>query len=145
MFTTLKKLFGGANNAPSVEYWAGNIGLTLMMYDNHLGGHVQTNIRRYDYYFKTKPDFQRPASPPDFEKRLEAVINDIYYQHRLRLQQAEPDDVNYIAVVERVFRQLTPNEIAGKPWLTAQKPVWENSHCISLSADSFDKEDANAF
>ncbi len=145
MFTTLKNLFGGANESPSVDYWTGKIGLTLMMYDNQLDAHVQTDIRRYDYFFKTKPGFRRPASLPDFEKQLGVVVHDVYRQHRLHFQQAEPDDVNYIAVVESVFRQLNKNEIAEKPWMSAQKPHWENSHCISLSADNFEKEDPNTF
>ena len=46
MFATLKNLFGGANDSPNIEYWMGKIGLTLMMCDNQLDAHVQTDIRR---------------------------------------------------------------------------------------------------
>ncbi len=145
MFGSLKNLFGGKDETPKIEYWLGNIGLTLMVYNNDLETHLQTDIRRYDYFFKISSDLRSSMSPPDFEKRLQSVAEEIYYGHRLHFQQAEPDDINYIAIVETSFRQLNQQEIADKTWLSAQPPHWESSHCNTVSADKFEKENPNTF
>jgi len=138
MFATLKNLLGSKNEPPRDEYWRGNIGLTLMVYHQQLDAHVQSTIRRYDYYFKVAP-------ANGLEERLLGVIQDIYYQHRLHFQQAEPNDVNYIAIVESAFQRLGAAEIAAKPWLNAQKPHWESSHCIAVTPNGFEKETPDSF
>jgi hypothetical protein len=141
MFGAIKNLFGSKNDAPSIEYWQGDIGLTLMVYNNGLETHVQSEIRRYAYYFKVAPDLHLA----DLEKRLNQTMQEVYHQHRLHFQRAEPNDPNYIAIAEAGFRQLTAREITAKPWLSAQRPHWEQSHCLSLSAATFDKVDSATF
>ncbi len=145
MFGSLKNLFGGNDDTPKVEYWIGNIGLTLMTYNYEYEIHVQTDIRRYDYFFKVANELRSSMSAADFEKRLNTVAQEIYHEHRLRFQQAEPDDINYIAIVETAFRQLNQQEITDKIWLSAQPPHWESSHCNTVSADKFEKENPNNF
>jgi hypothetical protein len=142
---SLKNLFGGKEETPKIEYWVGNIGLTLMVYRNDLETHVPTDIRRYDYFFKISSDLRSLMSSADFEKRLGNIAEEIYYGHRLHFQQAEPDDINYIAIVEKTFRQLNSQEIADKIWLSAQPPHWENSHCITILTDKFGKENPDTY
>jgi hypothetical protein len=138
MFATLKNLLSGKNESPQIEYWRGNIGLTLMVYNQQLEAHVQSTIRPYDYYFKVTPANGQ-------EERLLGVIRDIYHQHRLHFQQAEPNDLNYIAVVESAFQRLSTEEINAKPWLNSQRPHWESSHCVVVTTNSFEKENPASF
>jgi hypothetical protein len=145
MFGSIKNLFGSKEETPGIEYWVGDIGLTLMTYNYEYELHVQTEIRRYAYFFKVLSDLRSSMLPPDFENRLKSVAEEIYYGHRLHFQQAEPDDVNYIAIVETSFRQLNQQEIPDKIWLSAQPPHWESSHCNSVSAETFAKENPETY
>lgn len=143
MFGALKNIFGGKTE--TTEYWTGGIGLTLMVYNNQLDAHVQSDIRRYDYFFKAPPGTRGAASAADFQKRLLAVMHSVYQEHGRHFKLREPDDLNYIAIVDSAFRELSAQEIAAKPWLSARPPHWENSHCIALTADGFAKSDPAAF
>ena len=145
MFGAIKSLFGGKDSTPVTEYWVGNIGLTLMVYNNDLEAHVQSDIRRYDYFFKAPPQARGPASAENFQKRLLDVTQVIYQEHARLFREREPNDPNYIAVVDSAFRQLSTQDVAAKPWLSAQRPHWEQSHCIALSADAFEKASPNTF
>ena len=53
MLGALKNLFSGKSDTPANTYWQGTIGLTLMVYKNELETHVQSGIRRYDYFFSS--------------------------------------------------------------------------------------------
>ena len=145
MLGALKNLFSGKSDTPANTYWQGTIGLTLMVYKNDLETHVQSEIRRYDYFFKLADDVRKSSPPADIEKRLLKAVQDIYLQHRLHFQQAEPNDLNYIAVVETAFRPLIAQEAAAKPWLTARPPHWEQSHCLMILADRFERAAPNTF
>ena len=145
MFETLRNLFRGKAEEPSTEYWLGDIGLTLMVYENNLEAHVQSDIRRYDYFFRVPSTLRASISAADFEKRLNGAIGEVYLQHRLHFQRAEPNDPNYIAVVEAGYRQLSAPEIAAKPWLAAQRPHWEQSNCLALSATGHEKVEPSNF
>jgi hypothetical protein len=127
------------------EYWLVSLGLTLMMYDWSLETHVQTQVRNYDYFYKVPTDLRASLTPENWQNRILEIAQSIYYDHRLRLQQAEPNDPNYIAIVNLQYRQLNPQEITDQIWLSAQPPVWENSHCINVSADGYGKANPTDF
>jgi hypothetical protein len=145
MFGALKNLLGGEAESAKTEYWVGDIGLTLMVYNNQLETHVQSDIRRYDYFFKAPPGVRGAASATEFQQRLLSVMHAVYQEHGRAFKLREPDDINYIAIVQSAFRELTAQEVASKPWLTARPPHWEQSHCLLLSASGFEKTNTDAF
>ena len=69
MLGALKNLFSGKSDTPANTYWQGTIGLTLMVYKNELETHVQSGIRRYDYFFKLADDVRKSSPSADIEKR----------------------------------------------------------------------------
>jgi hypothetical protein len=114
-------------------YWRGDLRLTLMVYQNELETHVQSNYADYPYFFKVPAALVSDALP----QRLADVSQQIYYAHRLRLQAAEPNDPNYIAIVDSAFRPLTPDEVTAQSWRQSEMAVWESTNCYAVTEQDY--------
>ncbi len=144
MFNSLKNLFGN-KEAIITEYWWCKVDLTLMSYDNASEKHLPGDIRQYDYFCKNQSDIRISNGEAKFKLRIKEVLEDIYIGHRNHFKQAEPNDTSFIAIVKIEERKLNDNEIAEKVWMKGRLPHWENSHCIQLLVDAYEKVNPNTF
>ncbi len=98
------------------------------------GSFTPSSIMIYPYFILAEESFAKGT--PESAINL---FNLIYDEHAEAFKIKEPNDPNYIAVADVVAKYLTPEEYAGKPWLSARRPIWENSNCIVVQNGSYQK------
>lgn len=145
MLNSLKTLFGGKDAPARPEYWRSNVALTLMAYQYDLEIHIETEYRYYDYFFRLSPEWKNSEDEGAIQEKLSSILQQIYQEHRQRLQIAEPNDPNYIAIAGMQFQKLNPEEASARPWEMNRPPVWESSACIIVEANGFSKAETEGF
>ena len=115
-----------------------DVALTLMVLQES-GDFAPSDVMTYTYFILAPETFTEKLV-----ERSKQLFYQIYNEHYDAFRLQAPDDPNYIAVVDVTPRILTPTEYADKPWLTTPAPVWENSHCIVIQDNSYQKIDPNS-
>ena len=110
-----------------------NVELTLMSIDSN-GDYHPTRTMTFQYYIAADSDFAEklPGSATKIMERL-------YDEHRIMMQQREPNDLNYIAVVGVNTRVIPQSDFVNAPWLKGRRPQWESSNLIALNGDQVQK------
>ena len=115
-----------------------NVSLTLMVLQSD-GDFAPSSVMAYDYFV---------LAPDTFTENLAESAKKLFYQiydeHYDAFKIREPNDPNYIAVVDVESKILAPEDYAGKPWLTANIAMWENSNCIVVQNNSYQKIEPNS-
>lgn len=116
-----------------------DVALTLMVLQAS-GDFLPSDVQTYQYFIIVPETFTENLA--ENAKRLMIQIYDEHYEvFKIR----EPNDPNYIAVVDVKTNILNQAEYLEKPWLSTRPPVWENSHCILIQNNSYQKIDPNGF
>jgi hypothetical protein len=115
-----------------------DVALTLMVLQQS-GDFAPSSVMTYKYFV---------LAPETFTENLAESAKQLFYQiydeHYDAFKIKEPNDPNYIAVVDVTPQILNPQDYADQPWLTVRPPVWENSHCIVVQNNSYQKIDPNS-
>jgi hypothetical protein len=115
-----------------------DVSLTLMILQAN-GDFAPSDVMRYPYFV-----FAPETFTANLVENATNLMIQIYDEHYIAFKQREPDDPNYIAVVEVQPRTLSNAELAERPWLKVRPPAWETSHCILITENSFRNIDPNA-
>src|SRR5262245_5779132 len=81
------------------------------------GDYVESGDRSYRYYFAA-PDAWARLSDAALQAHAKTAADRIYAETNARLRAAEPNDLNYLAVLSSRARVLTPDEATSWPWLS---------------------------
>ncbi|MEP6901430.1 MAG: hypothetical protein ABJA66_06740 [Actinomycetota bacterium] len=129
----------GVNKTMNYQVAAADVLLTLMMIRPD-GAFAPSNTMTYQYFFLIPETFA--ANLAESSKQL---MYQIYDEHYDAFKQREPNDPNYIAVVDVTPKILTPAEYSQSPWLAARMPGWENSNCLVIQNNSYQKVEPKSF
>lgn len=110
-----------------------DVDLTLMVMDAG-GDHYPSSVMTFQYYIAAGEEFAASLA-----ENCRSLLVQVYNEHYRVFREAEPNDPNYIAVVDVAPRIVTQSEFAGKPWLVGKCPAWEDSNLIGLHSDGYNK------
>ncbi len=113
--------------------------LTLMI-QQASGDFAPSDTMTYQYFLLVPENFAA-----DLAEGTKKLMDQLYDEHYNAFKLREPNDPNYIAVVDAAPRILTAAEYAGQPWLSARIPAWENSNCIVVQNNSYQKVARESF
>jgi hypothetical protein len=116
-----------------------DVSLTLMVLQPS-GDVAPSSVMTYQYFVLASETFAA-----NLLENVKNLMLQIYNEHYHAFKLKEPDDPNYIAVVDVQPKVLSYAEYADKPWLTVRPPVWETSHCLFISDNSFRTVEPNRF
>lgn len=118
---------------------------TLMAWDNNMECHLPAGEGKRTYYFEV-PEAWVAAGDPVLQKWVLDVAQQMYADFNAKLSAAEPNDINYLAVLGTSARLLTDEEVAAAPWRQARIPsVWESTPCIVATGGGYAKVAPNDF
>lgn len=108
---------------------------TLMRMDPMLEVYVQSGDRHSMFYFRV-PDEWAALGDAELQRRVFAVARKMYEDLAAHFRAAEPNDINYLAVLGTRARVLGAEEEAGRPWVAAKTPaVWEWTPCVVVERE----------
>jgi len=118
---------------------------TLMRWAYELEFHVQSGDRHCVYYFQV-PDAWA-ATDAELQRRVFAIAQQMYADRNAQFRLAEPNDINYLAVLQTKATLLSEAEAQQKPWLQARNPaIWEWTPCVvAHEDDTYIKVERSAF
>jgi hypothetical protein len=97
-------------------------------------GYVESGDRAFPYYF-VAPDAWANLPDETLQTYAFGVAERIYEEIGRAFKIAEPGDPNYIKVLRTRARVLGADEVAARPWLTADRPIWDARTSIAVNAD----------
>ncbi len=99
--------------------------------------YLQSGDRESLYYFRVPDTWHGP----DLQTQVFAVAEKMYKEFNAQFRAdgtivTEPNDPNYIKVLQTTAVPLMPQQIATKIWLTAESPsAWEWTPCVIVNDD----------
>lgn len=97
-------------------------------------GYVESGDRAFNYYFAA-PDAWARFPDQTLQTRAFAAAERMYEELGRAFKIAEPSDPNYIKVLRTRARVLRPDEAGARPWLSADRPIWEGTTSVVVNAD----------
>jgi hypothetical protein len=129
----------GINNIMNYQVATADVRLTLMIMQPG-GDFAPSSTMTFPYFFLVPETFA--ANLAESSKQL---MHQIYDEHYDAFKLREPNDPNYIAVVDVTPKILTAAEYSQLPWIAARMPAWENSNCLVIQNNSYQKVDPKSF
>ncbi|GEM_PF-5747097 len=110
-----------------------DVDLTLMVLNSN-GDYLPSTVMTFQYYIAADNSFIQ-----NLEENTRNLMVTIYNEHYHVFREREPNDPNYIAVVDVSPKIIETSEYENEPWLKGNCPIWEESNCIGLHQNGYNK------